>query len=62
MKEFHVWAVVRPDDKIDAWNWRVPVYWYRRQALEAKKQYAFSDSRIVRVKITEAPVKRARHV
>jgi len=54
MKPFYAWAVVHSGDNIDCWDWRIPVYWYMRQAIEAKKKYTFSNSKVVRVYITLA--------
>ena len=53
MKSFYAWAVVDSGDKIDTWDWRVPIYWYRRHAVEERKKHTFPDSRVVKVKITE---------
>ena len=53
MRPLFAWAVVHSGDEIDCWDERVPVYWFKSVANVAKLHHTFSDSRIVRVKITE---------
>ena len=60
MKPFYAWAVVHSGDRIDTWDWRVPVYWFRRQAVAEQKKHTFSDSRVVKVRISAAVDVRAK--
>lgn len=58
MKPLKAWVVVHSGDGIDCWDYRVPVYWDKRVALEECKKYSFGDSRLVRVEIRKAGKKR----
>jgi hypothetical protein len=60
MKPLLAWAVVRIGDQIDCWDERVPVYWRRSIAMRAKEHHTFSNTRLVRVKITEAKKRKVR--
>ena len=53
MKPLRAWAVVHSGDQIDCWNWQIPVYWFKYQAIRERKKHTFSDSRVVRVEIRE---------
>ena len=54
MKPLFAWAIVHSGNQIDCWDWRIPIYWYKNQAIAEKKKHTFSDSRIVKVRVCKA--------
>ena len=58
-KPLRAWAIVNSDGKIDCYDERVPVFWIRRCAREARRQKSFEDSRVKRVDISIVERKQA---
>ena len=57
-KSLTAWAVVHSENEIDCWDWRIPIYWFKKQATAEKKKHTFSDSRVVKVRVIKYRRKR----
>jgi hypothetical protein len=52
MKPLKAFAIIDSDNKLACWNYRVPIYWRRKVALDECKNNCFADSRVVTVLVT----------